>query len=1006
VSVDLEALRTNREALLLAEVAAWLHDMGKCADAFFQPDGIGFDATSCQGNPRVNPHKAVYPPVELPLRPYWGSLSPSRGQCSRLEEAQHATALWQTFVKLHVNANLLDFRVTLTLPDGSSLGSTEGRELILWGRPLVSDQFSNFQRILGTLAIPAAYLGRAHGAAHIEKEESPESGSSAISTPFGFEYGEIKKQDEKLERVLSLLRSQLSSRYNRQDFLKNLEVNFSLALGDSRRPENEITLWSWSSIVAALYKAAVAGTLLGYKPAPSDIKWRLLSVKTTKSFVYSQTSRIPDLLARRKILADAFERVRLLLEETYPLGTQVYQGENNGLYVVPNLADLLELPDKHGVTLRELIHAEFSKGTLKGPKNSERVSISGETVSALQLDSREWWGQRPSKNHMDEVPPIAEILQDEASTSADPQQVTSWWTNRQGDICSVCGLRPQGPSPKSLTRKVCDVCEQRREDRSIEWAKKLDTTIWIDEVADIHSRLALVVGQFAIEDWLKPDGMIKTLLVKPLTAGSSAATNPPTKTVSFARLQRVWETTRLFWEQIASSLDEQVGKVSLRLRIEAEYSSSAQSDTLGVSHSYEIRVENQRLSIVCDQKDKFLTAENLQYLAKLLNAPEENQKSYDSAAMFVRDVLLKKGEFPIEEPTGYGNPNKLRGKLKIKSVTPEATPYVPAITILAEPRNFMALVPANKALKVVEAIKAKYEIEMGKVRNRLPLTVGVVFAGSRTPLAALLDAGRRMLKFKSEEKKWKVINATDDSFKTGVDNAGNEVRTSSRRLDLESDDTIPKKITWHIPNKMGDGSEDHWYPYFFTEAAPDGTRRMFQSSDGSRQLIHVGDLRNTDEVIVQPSTFDFEFLDSAAQRFEISYKDGKRRGWERRARPYYLEEIEDFQKIWKTLEEGLATSQIKTLGELIETKRREWFDESALLDDEQRKQRDKTFERFVKDATTNAAWKKGKRPEVKDEDKKPTFIVQAALRGQLADVIELFMQILKQKSKVDGKDKL
>jgi hypothetical protein len=451
-------------------------------------------------------------------------------------------------------------------------------------------------------------------------------------------------------------------------------------------------------------------------------------------------------------------------------------------------------------------------------------------------------------------------------------------------------------------------------------------------------------------------------------------------------------------------MDKQVGKVSPRLRIEAEYRSSSQeSGTLGVSHSYEIEVENQRLSIVCVKEGEFLTAENLHYLAKQLD-PEQTQKDYSSAAEYVRRKLPVGSHFDVEEPTGYGSPNKLRGKLKINKVTPEATPYVPAITILAEPRNFMALVPADKALNVVEAIKAKYEIEMGKVRNRLSLTVGVVFAGSRTPLAALLDAGRRMLKFKAGEKKWKVVNAADDSFKTGVDNAGNAVRTPSRRLDLQSDDAIPKKITWHIPNKMGDGTTlDEWYPYFFTDAAPGTYSRMFQSPDGCRQLIHVGELKGDESgneaVWGQPSTFDFEFLNSAAQRFEISYKAGKRRGWERQARPYYLEEVEDFQRLWAMLAEGLATSQIKTLGELIETKRREWRDSEAQISAD-------VFEQFVKDAINNAAWKKGKRPKDVGEDKNFTYIVKAAVRGQLADVIELYTQILKQKSKVDGKDTL
>jgi hypothetical protein len=47
MSYDLNTLATARDNLLLAEVAAWVHDMGKCADAFYQPGGVGFNANSC-----------------------------------------------------------------------------------------------------------------------------------------------------------------------------------------------------------------------------------------------------------------------------------------------------------------------------------------------------------------------------------------------------------------------------------------------------------------------------------------------------------------------------------------------------------------------------------------------------------------------------------------------------------------------------------------------------------------------------------------------------------------------------------------------------------------------------------------------------------------------------------------------------------------------------------------------------------------------------------------------
>ncbi|MBU1247394.1 MAG: hypothetical protein KKB70_01745, partial [Proteobacteria bacterium] len=63
-------------------------------------------------------------------------------------------------------------------------------------------------------------------------------------------------------------------------------------------------------------------------------------------------------------------------------------------------------------------------------------------------------------------------------------------------------------------------------------------------------------------------------------------------------------------------------------------------------------------------------------------------------------------------------------------------------------------------LAVAQAIKEKYEREMGKVRNRLPLTLGAVYFGRRTPLAAALDAGRRILRHPARNIQAPVANVT------------------------------------------------------------------------------------------------------------------------------------------------------------------------------------------------------------------------------------------------------
>ncbi len=184
----------------------------------------------------------------------------------------------------------------------------------------------------------------------------------------------------------------------------------------------------------------------------------------------------------------------------------------------------------------------------------------------------------------------------------------------------------------------------------------------------------------------------------------------------------------------------------------------------------------------------------------------------------------------IEEPTGYGNPNKVLGTLHIDDVSVENTAYVPVVPILTEPSSFMAIVPADKALSVANAIKNKYEKEMGKVRNRLPLSVGIVYAGSRTPLPAILDAGRRMLKQPVEAEHWEVVTSTG------------KLHPEMVTLELKQNETT---LIIEVPTIMGDGiTEDVWYPYWCLEKGADnaGSReREFKGVDG-KTWVHVKDL--------------------------------------------------------------------------------------------------------------------------------------------------------------------
>lgn len=1081
----------NHDNLLLAEAAAWLHDFWKCTDEHIEQKAS--DRTVKSDDYRTK-HLALLEPHQI-------------------------TLLGEPPVSLR-----------------TLIGEYDQYKIDDINKPW----------LLRTLR-------RCHNVAHTEKETVYDLGKQTCadtrrSSPFGYESEPLTDLTNRLD---SLPFSQIS---NRSEFRRCVGKAFSYACADTQRPINEVTLWDWSSIVAALYKSALAAAVLDNKvDPPTGLRWRLLSVRLNGAAFSERVARIPDLLVRQKLITDGLNRVRRLLEETYPLGTEVYRDEDGSVFIVPNIKNLLTLEDGQGENLSGRIVRKFNAGTIN---DQISLQLAGEVIPSLKLDEGEPWYREESHGHQDPLP-IAKHVTDTASSPADPNLVNHWWHGHREDICTVCQLRPQGweaagnvahydrrargkqcPSTcqtcKALERKVCDICEQRREDRSKEWAEnELGTTIWLDEIADVNGRLGLVVGKFNLEHWLngdmlfypglqktrsrlvlrikylgsaltdgqtllingntytwhqalgvfisqnqiemkqapqrfreqnllidRPKGSPKEVLQEPITikdihklsnghycidleknisnvavggsfsirkgsfrvADNSAQIETandgavkivedqilhpghlmveqyfrlpeivPTQTP--ARLHRVWETTQKFWEEIKSNFRTSVGAVSPRLHIRATFIPESDADeALGDFHTYELKLGSINLSVVHVGGGEFLTVDNLERTAVLLNPSGQRPRDYSAAANEVRSQLQLENTIDrvfIEEPTGYGGPNKFLGKLRLAgAVILEQMAYIPAICILTEPGTFMAIVSANKALQLIQAIRKKYEKEIGKVRNRLPITVGVVFAGRRTPLPAILDAGRRILKQPTSGECWTITNiepalprsSWPDEVKLSLAKIkGAEEKSQPSDFGCEDTDSPSLMSGQSLPIKvqtlMGDkATHDEWFPYW---------RMKSPISDG---WVHICDLQGGDVIHLMPSRFDFEFLDTAARRFEVSYDEhGKRRGSSRPARPYYLEQLDEFEKLWQMLSNGLATSQIHNLIGIIEAKRMEWSAEGD----------DKTFQIVARDALNNAYWKA--RPSQDDFER----LEQAALSGQLADVVELHLQILKDPVKAD-----
>jgi hypothetical protein len=348
-------------------------------------------------------------------------------------------------------------------------------------------------------------------------------------------------------------------------------------------------------------------------------------------------------------------------------------------------------------------------------------------------------------------------------------------------------------------RKVCGPCLKRREGRSEVWATNADgsftRTIWIDEVADNNGRFALVVGRFDLGGWL--DGkLVSTMLVAP---GIEKYASP-------ARIRRCWDTTRQFWLDLVESHDgkppelkEVITRRPFRLRINPANADKV-NEALGDYHVYDWPLGGGiTMSVVWVPDDEvgghFLTADNLWYLV----GPEQldrvkREELGDNARVLTElgRLINRQEEVRLEEPSGYGRPAEARVIVERPEVKPVCEAYTPYIPILTEPATFMALVPADSALEVTKAIKNKYSTEMGRVHDRLPLHLGLVFAPRHTPLSAVLEAGRAMLNMPTTWEEWQIATI------------GHKATFSRNGRTFE----------WEYPAQMGDEqTQDIWYPH-------------------------------------------------------------------------------------------------------------------------------------------------------------------------------------------------
>lgn len=712
----LAILAQEREHILLAEVAGLLHDIGKFCDVHIEANSSGGSTREWSTD---HAYKAV---IDNP-----GTLITLSRTAANLRKPAVINGVLNArypkaadFLSVSLKSALQQIAVTVQGTDYLLA------ELIMMGTPGFAVDNNRNQLLDGKDGWLPALLGVCHHESHHDKPEKPEyykqqvSHNVLVSTAFGYEKRlfVIGHLQDSLDIRLKSLPVPPRDASDVPAFKENIKLEFAHGLGDTRRPVNDVILADWSFSVASLLKTILSASLLdniqhsirsGWlswrnKEMDHDLRWRILRISFDGLAFLERVTTIGDVLGRRKALSDALDRVRHLLEWHYPLGNEIYRDEYGSAFIVP----ALDGDDKIGNRLHGMIDALI----LDAFRASE---LGGELRPSILISEADKKAAVLNKLLKESTLPLHPF----------PDSIKCWWQGEPADICTVCGVRPQGwgaPSDyykrKAQERNICHVCLDRRSERAKQWAqgrypqksdeerKQWERTIWIDEVADDNGRLALLVGRFDLSEWLGGD-MIQTMLV----ACDPSKNVYESKNPSFARIQRVWRTTQQFWQEVQDADIPSIfnNMQQYRLAIDVENSNEL-CKKLGDYHVYDADLNGRRLSVVWDsEKRQLVTADNLVVWTGSRNI---------STALH-RHMLKQQSVF-LHEPGGYRQQRKLVVRATIRDVEVIQTPYIPAIAILNEPASFMALVPAEVALDIATKVRERYEQEMSKVCNRLP----------------------------------------------------------------------------------------------------------------------------------------------------------------------------------------------------------------------------------------------------------------------------------------------
>ncbi|OKY78319.1 MAG: CRISPR associated protein Cas10, large subunit of Type III system effector complex [Candidatus Methanohalarchaeum thermophilum] len=1047
-SPQIKKLKQKKEDILLSEIGALIHDIGKLSEVFVESHS---KEEKDSENSWV-PHTAIF------------DFDIKNGEDDISKLAKDAkNALKNKTVEINNKENNLFIECVYGHHEKKLDGEEKSYE-----KPtpctltFPNKDYSNLHE----------YVGRADNFdSRMDKGNTNEcqtKSSTFMASAFGKEESlDIKKlkkfRKTIYEEIIKLSSNSMDLSEVRSNLLDETRNKFSQTLGETKRAANDVSLWEHSYMTMTIVKALINETILNENHSleknslVEDLK--ILSIGWNYFNFLSMSEKISDITGREIIIDKIKEKIIKKIETESLLGNKIYEDERGVHFLIPASLDedeikkdLFEIFNEtiEGVILPKIVFSE--NGSSINQMLHENINnIKNEPKTVCELPS--WY--------IDNLNLINKYKDkdDQNILVCNNCGKSLYKEGNNLEICSICGEKIREVKIDSKETKITDEIAWKDDgkgdyegiglfllnfelEKSREYIKSLFLNKLFSQIDQINQLYKIEdegLNLGAIKGWLNDKGVPRNKAKEEISEAQDrlekAGLEKYSKRLSKKRdnknemkkFLKENDFKKLAKKQAKSLLEENTGSKGLSKKKEIIKNKSKSKALKELSSK---RLSPSRQMRIWKNADSFFKKIKnvLQNDIGTLNRHKFNYKPYSEEesdqenipfnqaieVRFISKNQSEKGEVLFSEDsistiTPHVNEfienNEVR-KIKVIddnlknerefSVEKRGTEIFKQFRIISRsPNQFLFLAPAEKTIKIMNSIKEKYEEELGKAYGKIPLNVGIVFGKRKTPMFSLIDSARRFRnvhenKNQNEVKSYEVVEV--DGGENG-DRVELGIIPESKKDVFDEREVFERSI--QIPFTLGNGEVDSYHPYLRVKPETvENEENVLKVEVGGETFsqLHVMDINEGDVVKLDEANFDFEFLDSNIKRFNINKDRDHEVGKKQNSGPYSFEEWQKFVELGEIFGAIGRWKPLRDIGSLAAEKRIEWSDKEGDLGSN----RD-NYRKLVGSILENKFSKSDKKELKWDRKNNFThreFLIQSILDGTFFDALKLFNSIL------------